>query len=99
MQAPHFPVGGTAHDSHFEGGGMNGLEELLAKALVCLNEASKIEDAAMRAKVLDLVYQSQQVAQAALLRELDEARSKLALPAENASLAAPASSTNPKAPV
>jgi len=78
---------------------MNGLEELLAKALVCLNEASKIEDAAMRAKVLDLVYQSQQVAQAALLRELDEARSKPALPAENASLAAPASSTNPKAPV
>jgi hypothetical protein len=78
---------------------MNGLEELLAKALVCLSEASKIEDPAVRAKVLDLVYQSQQVAQATLLRELDEARSKPALSGENASLAAPASSTNPKAPV
>ena len=50
---------------------MNEYEDLLAKAMVCLNEASKIEDTVVRAKVLELVYSAQQFAEAAILREMD----------------------------
>ena len=53
---------------------MNQYEELLLKASACLTEVSKIEDSVVRAKVLELVYQSQLVAQAALLRAIDGAR-------------------------
>jgi hypothetical protein len=52
---------------------MNEYEDLLAKAVVCLDAALKIEDPVVRAKVLDLVYSAQQVARAAILREIDEA--------------------------
>jgi hypothetical protein len=54
---------------------MNDHEELLAKALACLSEASKIQDPEVRAKVLELVYHSQRVAEAALVRDLDGGRS------------------------
>ena len=50
---------------------MNEHEELLAKALVCLNEASKIQDLGVQAKVLELTYQAQRVAQAAILRGIN----------------------------
>ncbi len=53
---------------------MNQYEELLLKASACLTEASKIEDSVVRAKVLELVHQSQLVAQAALLRAIDGER-------------------------
>ena len=52
---------------------MNQYEELLLKASACLTEVSKIEDSVVRAKVLELVYQSQLVAQAALLRAIEGA--------------------------
>ena len=78
---------------------MNEHEELLAKAWVCLNEASKIEDAAVRAKVLELVYQSQQVAQTAILREVDGVRPNPKPSGESAPLAPPKAPTNPKARV
>lgn len=51
---------------------MNEYEYLLAKAMVCLNEASKIEDTAVRAKVLELVSSAQQVAEAAILRNMEK---------------------------
>jgi hypothetical protein len=86
-------------DGHFEEGGMNEHEELLAKALACLGEASKIEDPAVRSKVLELVYQSQQVAQAALLRDLNGIRSNPERPMEGGSLVPPAPPTNPKSRV
>jgi hypothetical protein len=54
---------------------MNEYEELLAKASACLSEASQIHDSEVRAKVLDLVYHSQRVAEAALVRDLDGRRS------------------------
>jgi len=50
---------------------MNEHEELLAKALTCLGEAAKIQDPEVRATVLALAYHSQQVAQAAILRDID----------------------------
>ena len=75
---------------------MNEHEELLAKALVCLSEASKIEDPAVRAKVLDLVYQAQQVAQTALLQKIAETRSNPQPSAEGATFVQPAPPTNPK---
>ena len=50
---------------------MNEHEELLAKALACLGEAAKIQDPGVRAKVLALAYHSQQVAQAAILRDIN----------------------------
>lgn len=50
---------------------MNRYEELLVKASACLNDASKITDPGVRAKVLELVYQSQLVAQAGILSEID----------------------------
>jgi hypothetical protein len=52
---------------------VNRYEELLVKASACLSEVSKIEDPSMRAKVLELVYQSQLVARAAILQEIDAA--------------------------
>jgi hypothetical protein len=54
--------------------GMNEHEELLARALACLTEASKIEDPVVRAKVLELAYHSQRIAQASLLRGLGDIR-------------------------
>ena len=78
---------------------MNEHEELLAKAWACLSDASKIQDPVVRDKVLDLVYQSQQVAQAALLREFDVGRSNPETSAGGASFADPTPRTNPKAPV
>ena len=51
---------------------MNEYEDLLAKAMICLNEASKIADTVVRAKVLELVYSAQQVAEAAILREMEK---------------------------
>ena len=53
---------------------MNDHEELLSKAWACLSEASKIQDPQLRAKVLDLVYHSQRVAEAALVRDFDGGR-------------------------
>ena len=53
---------------------MNEYEERLNKASACLRDASKIEDPVMRANVLELVYHSQRVAQAAILREINGAR-------------------------
>ena len=50
---------------------MNEYEELLAKALVCLNEAAKIQDPGVQAKVLELAYQAQRIAQAAILRDIN----------------------------
>jgi hypothetical protein len=76
---------------------MNEHEELLAKALACLSEASRIEDPDVRSKVLELVYQAQKVAQAALLREFNGAR--LNPEPEGAPFAPPTPATNPKAPV
>ena len=55
------------------GAAMNDYEELLAKAWACLSEASKIQDTELRAKVLDLVYHAQQVAEAALVRDINGA--------------------------
>ena len=49
---------------------MNEYEELLVKALACLSEASKIQDPGVQAKVLELAYHAQQVAQAAILRDV-----------------------------
>jgi hypothetical protein len=72
---------------------MNEHEELLAKAWACLSEAPKIQDPAVRAKVLELVYHTQQVAQAALLRDLDGSQSIPKALADGASFASP---TNPK---
>jgi hypothetical protein len=54
---------------------MNDHEELLAKASACLSEASKIQDPEVRANVLELVYHAQRVAERALVRDLDGARS------------------------
>jgi hypothetical protein len=51
---------------------MNEHEELLAKALACLSEVAKIQDPGVRAKVLALAYHSQQVAQAAILRAIND---------------------------
>jgi hypothetical protein len=48
---------------------MNEYEELLDKAAACLKDASKIEDPGVRAIGLALVYHSQKVAQAEILRE------------------------------
>jgi hypothetical protein len=53
---------------------MNKYEELFAKASACLSAASAIEDSAVRARVLELVYQAQLVAQEAILREIEERR-------------------------
>jgi hypothetical protein len=53
---------------------VNRYEELLVKASACLSDASKIEDSVVRAKVLELVYQAQLVAQAGILREIDGGR-------------------------
>jgi hypothetical protein len=53
---------------------MNEYEELLNKASACLRDAPKIDDPVARANVLALVYRAQQVAQAALLREVNGAR-------------------------
>jgi hypothetical protein len=53
---------------------VNRYEELLVKASACLNDAPKIGDSVVRAKVLELVYQAQLVAQAGILREIDEGR-------------------------
>jgi hypothetical protein len=78
---------------------MNVHEELLAKALACLSEASKIQDPAVRTKVLELVYHSQQVAQAALLPDLNGVRSNPEPSAEGALFAPPGPPTNPKARV
>ena len=78
---------------------MNEHEELLAKAWACLSDASKIEDPVVRANVLELVYHSQQVAQAALLHEFDAGRSNPEASAGGASFAQPTPRTNPKAPV
>jgi hypothetical protein len=50
---------------------MNEHEELLVKALVCLSEALKIQDPGVQAKVLELAYHAQQVAQAAILRDVN----------------------------
>ena len=75
---------------------MNEHEELLAKALACLGEASKIEDPAVRAKVLDLVYHSQTVAQRALLREVEGVRPNPEPSAEGAPFAPPGPPANPK---
>lgn len=75
---------------------MNEHEELLAKALACLTEASKIEDPVVRAKVLELAYHSQQVAQASLLRDLAGIRSNSELADEGTPLASPTPWTNPK---
>jgi hypothetical protein len=77
---------------------MNEHEELLAKAWACLSDASKIEDPAVRAKVVALVYHAQQVAQAALLRDLDGGRSNPEASANGASFDNPTPLTNPKAP-
>jgi hypothetical protein len=78
---------------------MNEHEELLAKALIWLSGASKIENPVVRAKVLDLVYHSQQVAQAALLRAFDGARSNPEPSAEGVPLTSPTSPINPRARV
>ena len=78
---------------------MNEHEELLAKASACLSEASKIQDPVVRAKVVELVYHSQQVAQAALLRNLDGIPSSPELSAESAPFTRPTPQTNPKADV
>ena len=50
---------------------MNDHEELLAKASACLSEASKIQEPEVRARVLDLVYHAQRIAEAALAREIN----------------------------
>jgi hypothetical protein len=66
---------------------MNDHEELLAKACGCLGEASKIQDPEVRAKVLDLVYHSQRVAQAALAPNIDGGRSNHEASADGSSFA------------
>jgi hypothetical protein len=76
---------------------MNEHEELLAKALACLNEASKIEDPVVRSKVLELAYHSQRVAQESLLRGLADIRPKPELPDGGAPFVPPTPRTNPKA--
>lgn len=76
---------------------MNEHEELLAKAWACLSDASKIHDPVVRDKVLELVYQSQQVAQAALIRDLNGGGSNHEASAEGVSLAPTTPQTNPKA--
>lgn len=48
---------------------MNEYEQLLDKAAACMKDASKIEDPGVRANVLALVYHSQKVVQAEILRE------------------------------
>jgi hypothetical protein len=53
---------------------VNRYEELLVKASACLTDVSKITDPDVRAKVLELVYQSQLVAQAGILSEIDRGR-------------------------
>lgn len=52
---------------------MNEYEELLDKAAACLKDASRIEDPGVRANVLALMYHSQKVAQAEILRETNGA--------------------------
>jgi hypothetical protein len=74
---------------------MNEHEELLARAWACLSEASKIQDPVVRDKVLELVYQSQQVAQAALLRDLDGRGANHEASVDGVSSTTP--QTNPKA--
>jgi hypothetical protein len=64
---------------------MNEHEELLDKASVCLSEASKIQDPEVRAKVLELVYHAQRVAERALVREVDREQSNHEASADGAS--------------
>jgi hypothetical protein len=49
---------------------MDKYEELLIKAWSCLSEAHKIEDPALRGRVVDLAYSCQLLAQTAILDQL-----------------------------
>jgi hypothetical protein len=51
---------------------MDEYEELLITAWSCLNESPKIEDPALRQRVVDLAYRCQLLAQRAILDQLRE---------------------------
>ncbi|HJR22702.1 MAG TPA: hypothetical protein VJ822_13825 [Dongiaceae bacterium] len=49
---------------------MDDYEDLLIKAWSCLSESHKIEDPALRQRVVDLAYRCQLLAQKAILEQL-----------------------------